>query len=96
MRSLTLSAGGNFLDCALYGLATVRRPGQGNDAVLATYSRALPSELRARLIPEEALEPGRIAGDEEAVARLLPEEPSGLAAERRPTSPERRSRATAS
>ena len=83
VRSLKVSAGGDVLGRAFQGRAAVRRLDPEDGAVLAAYARGLPSEPRARLVPEETLEALMFAGDEEAVARLLREEPSGLAAERR-------------
>lgn len=83
VRSLKASAGGDVLGRAFQGRAAVRRLGPEDGAVLAACARALLSEPRARLVPEEAVEALMSAGDEEAVARLLREEPSGLAAERR-------------
>ena len=83
VRSLSVAAGGDVLGRAFQGRAAVRHLSPEDHAVLAAYARALPSEPRARLVPEEALEALLYAGDEAAVARLLREEPSGLAAERR-------------
>ena len=83
VKSLSVAAGGDVLGRAFQGRAAVRRLGPEDGAVLAAYARALPPEPRARLVPEEALEALLYAGDEQAVARLLRDGPSGLAEERR-------------
>lgn len=83
VRSLRIPTGGNVLGQAFQGHAAVRRISSQDHAVLAAYARALPKEPRARLLPEERLETLLDSGDEAAVARLLRDEPSGVAAERR-------------
>ena len=50
---------------------------------LLAYAMSLPLEPRAQLLPEERLEALLLAGDENAVATLLREEPAGIAEERR-------------
>src|SRR5262249_21885785 len=50
---------------------------------LLRYAEQLPLEPRARLLPEERLEALLLAGDENAVAGLLRDEPAGIADERR-------------
>jgi 5-methylcytosine-specific restriction protein A len=50
---------------------------------LLAYAERLPLEPRARLLPEERLEALLLAGDEEAVTRLVRDEPAGIAEERR-------------
>ena len=65
------------------GRAAVRRLGEADHARLAGYARHLAPEPRARLLPEERLEALLVSGDQDAVAQLLRDEPSGLADERR-------------
>lgn len=83
VRSLAIAAGGDVLGRAFQGHAAVRRLAEGDHARLASYARHLPPEPRARLLPEERLEALLVSGNEDAVARLLQDEPSGLAEERR-------------
>ena len=83
IRSLRVAAGGDVLGRAFQGHAAVRLITQGDHAVLAAYARPLALEPRARLLPEERLEALLVCGDEAAVARLLRDEPSGVAEKRR-------------
>ena len=83
IRSLHVAAAGDVLRRAFQGHAAVRRIMEGDHAVLAAYARPLALEPRARLLPEERLEALLVSGDEAAVARLLRDEPSGVAEERR-------------
>ena len=83
VRSLAIAAGGDVLGRAFQGRAAMRGLGETDHARLAAYARHFAPEPRARLLPEERLEALLVSGDEEAVARLLRDEPSGLAAERR-------------
>lgn len=83
IRSLAVAAGGEVLGRAFQGRAAVRRLGEADHARLAAYARHLAPEPRARLLPEERLEALLVSGDEDAVARLLREEPSGVVEERR-------------
>jgi len=80
---LSVAAGGDLLGRAFQGRAAVRRLNPDDHRVLAAYAEKLPLEPRARLIPEERLEALLLAGDEAAVNRLLHDERSGLAEERR-------------
>jgi hypothetical protein len=83
VRSLHVAAAGDVLGRAFQGRAAVRGITDPDAALLAAYSRPLPLEPRARLLPEERLEALLYSGDEAAVTRLMEDEPSGLAAERR-------------
>lgn len=83
VRSLAVAAGGDVLGRAFQGRAAVRWLGAADHARLAAYARRLLPEPRARLLPEERLEALLVSGDEASVARLLRDEPSGLAEERR-------------
>jgi 5-methylcytosine-specific restriction protein A len=83
IRSLSLRAGGDVLGRAFQGHAAVRAISQRDHEVLQAYASKLPSEQRARLIPEERLEALLLAGDEVAVERLVVAEGVGLADERR-------------
>ncbi len=83
VRSLAIAAGGDVLGRAFQGRAAVRWLGEADHARLAAYARHLAPEPRARLLPEERLEALLVSGDEASVARLLRDEPSGLAEERR-------------
>ena len=82
IRSLHDATGGDVLGRAFQGHAAVRRITQGDHAVLAAYARPLALEPRARLLPEERLE-ALLVPQQAAVARLLRDEPSGVAEERR-------------
>lgn len=83
VRSLAITAGGDVLGRAFQGRAAVRRLQEADHARLAAYARHLAIESRAWLLPEERLEALLVSGDEVSVARLLRDEPSGLAEERR-------------
>jgi len=83
VRSMAIATGHNLLGRAFQGRAAVRRLGEADHARLADYARHLSPEPRARLLPEERLEALMLSGDEDAVAQLLRDEPSGLAEERR-------------
>ena len=50
---------------------------------LLVHAQRLPPELRARLLPEERLEALVLSGDEDAVVRLVRDEPAGIAEVRR-------------
>ena len=50
---------------------------------MLAYAERLRLEPRARLLPEERLEALLLAGDEDAVTRLVCDEPAGIAEERR-------------
>jgi 5-methylcytosine-specific restriction enzyme A len=83
IRNLSVRAGGSVLGQAFQGHAAVRRITEDDHRRLTAYAAALPLDPRARLVPEERLEALILGGDEEAVAALLRDEPSGLAEERR-------------
>jgi len=83
VRSLSIAARGDVLGRAFQGSAAVRQLSMQDHAILSAYAQPLPLEPRARLVPEERLEALLLAGDDAAVARLLRDEPSGLAEERR-------------
>ncbi len=83
VRTLSVAARGDVLGRAFQGRAAVRRITEADHLVLTAYARPLPLEVRARLLPEERLEALLLSGDEAAVERLLRDEPSGLAANRR-------------
>jgi hypothetical protein len=68
---------------AFQGAAAVRRLGMPEHQRLAAYAKRIPLEFRARLLPEERLEASILSGDEASVARLLHDEPAGIAEERR-------------
>ena len=82
VRSLSVKAGGDVLGRAFQGRAAVREISQQDHELLRAYASKLPAEPRARLIPEERLEAFLLAGDENAVERLVMSEGAGLAAER--------------
>jgi predicted restriction endonuclease len=66
------------------GRAAAVWPLSGADHVrLVSYEERLPLEPRARLLPEERLEALLLSGDEDAVSRLLRDEPAGIAEKRR-------------
>jgi hypothetical protein len=83
IRSLNLAAAAEALGGSFQGRAAVRTLGERDHLRLLAYASALPLEPRARLLPEERLEALLLAGDESAVARLLKDEPAGIAEERR-------------
>lgn len=83
IQRLSVNAAGSVLGRAFQGRAAVRAITAEDHTILTAYAARLPPEPRARLLPEERLEALILSGDENAVARLLQEEPSGLAQERR-------------
>jgi 5-methylcytosine-specific restriction protein A len=83
IRSLSVAAKAEVLGRSFQGNAAVRALSEADHLQLLAYSEGLPLEPRARLLPEERLEALLLAGDENAVARLLQDEPVGIAEERR-------------
>jgi 5-methylcytosine-specific restriction enzyme A len=83
IRGLTIGAKADVLGRSFQGKAAVRALCEADHMRLLSYAEALPIEARARLLPEERLEALLLAGDENAVALLLREEPAGMAQERR-------------
>jgi hypothetical protein len=83
IRSLAVEAKAEVLGRSFQGKAAIRVLGESDHMRLLAYAEPLPLEPRARLLPEERLEALLLAGDENAVARLLQDEPVGIADERR-------------
>ena len=83
IRSLSLAANAEVLGRSFQGKAAVRAISDVDHLKLLAYAERLPPEPRARLLPEERLEALLLAGNETAVARLLRDEPAGMAEERR-------------
>jgi hypothetical protein len=83
IRSIGIAASADILGRSFQGRAAVRMLEQVHHLRLLAYAERLPSEPRARLLPEERLEALLLAGDENAVGRLLRNEPAGMAEERR-------------
>jgi 5-methylcytosine-specific restriction protein A len=83
IRSLSVTAKADVLGRSFQGNAAVRALSEADHLRLLAYAESLPLEPRARLLPEEKLEALLMAGDEDAVARLLHDEPAGIAEERR-------------
>jgi hypothetical protein len=83
IRSLAVEAKADVLGRSFQGNAAVRALSEADHIRLLDYAKALPAEPRARLLPEERLEALLLAGDENAVAKLLRDEPVGIAEERR-------------
>lgn len=83
IRRLSVKAGAEVLGRSFQGAAAVRAILPADHQALSDYSKVLPLEARARLLPEERLEAVLTSGDEEAVARLLVEEPAGIVEQRR-------------
>jgi hypothetical protein len=83
IRRLSVTAKAGVLGRSFQGKAAVRALSEADHLQLLAYAENLPSEPRARLLPEERLEALLLAGDENAVARLLHDEPVGIAEERR-------------
>lgn len=71
IRSLAVKAKADVLGSSFQGKAAIRALSETDHIRLLAYAEALPLELRARLLPEEKLEALLLAGDEDAVARLL-------------------------
>jgi 5-methylcytosine-specific restriction protein A len=74
-----VEAKAEWLGRSFQGKAAVRVLGESDHMRLLAYAEPLPLEPRARLLPEERLEALLLAGDENAVARLLQDESVGIA-----------------
>lgn len=83
IRSLSVAAKADVLGRSFQGRAAIRALSESDHLRLLDYAKTLPLEPRARLLPEERLEALLQAGDEDAVTRLLQDEPAGIAEERR-------------
>jgi hypothetical protein len=83
IHGLSVKADAEVLGRSFQGQAAVRPLTEADHVLLRAYSEPLPKEPRARLLPEERLEALLLAGDEQAVASLLKDEPAGIADERR-------------
>jgi 5-methylcytosine-specific restriction enzyme A len=83
IRSLAVEANAEVLGRSFQGRAAIRALDDENHLRLLAYAERLPLEPRARLLPEERLEALLLAGDEDAVTRLVRDEPAGIAEERR-------------
>jgi hypothetical protein len=83
IRNLDVEARADVLGRSFQGNAAVRVLSEADHGRLLAYAEPLPLEPRARLLPEERLEALLLAGDENAVAALLRDEPAGIAEQRR-------------
>jgi hypothetical protein len=83
IRGLGVEANAAVLGRSFQGWAAVRPLSDADHVRLVSYAEHLPLEPRARLLPEERLEALLLSGDEDAVSRLLRDEPAGIAEERR-------------
>lgn len=83
IRALSIKSKGDVTGRAFQGYAAVRKISQGDQQILRAYSQHIPVEPRARILPEERLEALIFSGDVDAVSRLIQDEPSGLAQERK-------------
>ena len=78
-----MKAKADVLGRSFQGKAAVRTLENVDHLRLLEYAKLLPLEPGARLLPEERLEALLLAGDEQAVARLVQDEPAGIAEERK-------------
>ena len=83
IRGLGVEANAAVLGRSFQGRAAVRPLSDADHVRLLSYTERLPLEPRARLLPEERLEAVLLSGDEDAVSRLLIDEPAGIADRRR-------------
>ena len=83
IRGLGVGAQADVLGRSFQGRAAIRPLSYEDHVRLLSYAEQLPLEPRARLLPEERLEALLMSGNEEAVSRLLHEEPAGIAEKRR-------------
>ena len=83
IRSLDVEAHAKVLGRSFQGWAAIRPLSDADHMRLLSYAECLPDEPRARLLPEERLEALLMSGDEQAVSRLLRDEPAGIAEKRR-------------
>jgi hypothetical protein len=83
VRSLSIRAEARVLGRSFQGHAAVREITEEDHQVLRKAACDLPLESRARILPEEKLEAALIMGDRSAVERLVSDEESGVAEERK-------------
>lgn len=81
--SLLITANARVLGRSFQGHAAVREITVEHHQKLREAARNLPSEPRARILPEEKLEAALIMGDRFAAERLVRKENSGVEDERR-------------
>jgi 5-methylcytosine-specific restriction protein A len=83
LRSLSPRMNAPRLGQSFQGYAAVRRMTLEDHLILTTAAKEIALEARACILPEEKLEATVLLGDEEAVGRLVREQPSGIAEKRR-------------
>lgn len=83
IRKLSPKTNAPYLGQSFQGKAAVRRITQQDHLVLSEFAQELPTEPRARILPEEKLEAALLLEDQEAVYDLVKKEEPGVAEERR-------------
>lgn len=78
IRGLSCSPQANLLGQSFQGRSAVRELSLADHRLLRTFSKSLPLERRARLIPEEQLEEEIAKGSSTDLRRLLDQAPNGL------------------
>jgi hypothetical protein len=82
LRNLSIKVNADILGQSFQGHAAVRKISEKDHLLLTKYSKNLPLEHRARLLPEERLEALIYSGDTKAIFQLSKEVPNGLTEER--------------
>lgn len=82
IRQLSPKTNAPYLGQSFQGKAAVRRITQQDHRLLSEFAQEIPTEPRARILPEEKLEAALLLEDQEAVYDLVKEEEPGVAEER--------------
>jgi len=82
IRQLSVTANAQYLGRSFQGNAAVRRLTEEDHLILSELARELPTEPRARILPEERLEAALLLDDREAVYDMVRDEKPGVAEER--------------
>jgi hypothetical protein len=82
IRQLSPTTNASYLGQSFQGKAAVRSLTKQDHLTLSELAEELPTEPRARILPEEKLEAALLLNDEEAVYDLVKEEDPGVAEER--------------
>lgn len=82
IRQLSPTTNARYIGQSFQGKAAVRGLRQQDHRVLSEFAHELPTDPRARILPEEKLEAAPLLGNEEAVYDLVEEEEPGIPEQR--------------
>lgn len=83
IRSFDISAKASILGRSFQGFSSVRKINIAEHQILFYFSKKLPLEPRARILPEEKLEAELLLGNTDIVEQLVKKEPSGISLKRK-------------